>query len=56
MQSIETLIEARWVIPVEPDEQVLEDHAIAVKEGRILAVLPAAEAAQHYQPTVVHTL
>ncbi len=56
MQPIDTLIEARWVIPVEPDELVLEDHAVAVKEGRILAVLPVAEAAQRYQPTVVHTL
>ena len=56
MQPIDTLIEARWVIPVEPDEQVLDDHAVVVNEGRILDVLPAVEAARRYQPKVTHTL
>ena len=40
MQPIDCLIEARWIVPVEP-EGVLEAHALAIHEGRILAVLPA---------------
>ena len=50
MQSIDTLISARWVVPVEPAHTVLEDHAVAINLGEILAVLPAAEARQRYSP------
>ena len=42
MENIDILIEARWVIPVEPDGTVLEQHAVAIANGRIVAVLPAA--------------
>ncbi len=49
MQDVDTLIFARWVIPVEPRGAVLEDHAVALRHGRIVAVLPAAEATARYQ-------
>lgn len=52
MQHCDTLIAPRWCVPVEPAGQVLEDHAVAVSDGRILAVLPADEAAEAYQPSV----
>jgi hypothetical protein len=29
MDPIDTLITARWVVPIEPDGRVLEDHAVA---------------------------
>ncbi len=35
-------------MPVEPAGAVLEDHAVAVRDGRIEAVLPAADAAAAY--------
>ncbi len=44
MKQADALLHARFVIPVEPDARVLEHHSIAVKDGRIAAVLPAAEA------------
>jgi len=44
-QAIATLINARWIVPVEPEGQVLEHHALAIDGGRILAILPQAEAA-----------
>ncbi len=43
MKTTETLLHARWVIPVEPDAVVLEYHKIAIDEGRISAILPSAE-------------
>ncbi len=43
-----TLIEPRWVIPVEPAATVLESHAVALENDRIAAVLPAAEATSRY--------
>lgn len=49
MQTADCLIDARWVIPVEPGPAVLADHAVVVTAGRIEAVLPTAEAAQRYE-------
>jgi 5-methylthioadenosine/S-adenosylhomocysteine deaminase len=48
MENIDTLIEARWVIPVHPAGLVLEDHSVAIDAGRIVAVLPAIEARAAY--------
>ncbi|MGB7542713.1 MAG: TRZ/ATZ family hydrolase [Burkholderiales bacterium] len=49
MQSIDSLISARWVVPVEPAGTVLPDHSVAIAQGRIVAVLPSAEAGRRYQ-------
>ena len=38
------LFAPRWLIPVAPQDEVLEDHAVAVRDGEILAVLPREEA------------
>ena len=43
-QPCDLLIEAGWVVPVVPHGVVLEDHAVAVSAGAIVAVLPTAEA------------
>ena len=47
-QTIATLLQARWIVPVEPEGRVLEHHAIAIQDGRILAILPQDEAATRY--------
>jgi 5-methylthioadenosine/S-adenosylhomocysteine deaminase len=47
MERIDTLVNARWIAPVEPDS-VLENHALAIRAGRIVAVLPEAEARARY--------
>ncbi|MGB1579932.1 MAG: TRZ/ATZ family hydrolase [Nevskiales bacterium] len=45
MAQVETLIHARWLLPIEPDPaRVLEQHSIALDNGRITAVLPTDEA------------
>jgi len=49
-QPVDLLIEARWVVPVEPHAVVLENHAVAVDGGAIVAVLPIAEARVAYAP------
>lgn len=49
-QPIDLLIEARWVVPVEPHAVVLENHAVAVQGDRIVALLPIAEARTVYTP------
>jgi 5-methylthioadenosine/S-adenosylhomocysteine deaminase len=42
------LIEPRWVIPVDADDAVLEQHAVVLDGECILAVLPAADARRLY--------
>src|SRR5690606_20366854 len=49
-EPCDILIEAGFVVPVEPHGVVLEDHAVAVRDGAILAVLPAADARARYAP------
>ncbi|QEL54236.1 TRZ/ATZ family hydrolase [Chromobacterium paludis] len=41
----EKIISARWIITVETDGEVLENHAVAIRGGKIAAILPAADAA-----------
>ncbi len=48
METIDLLIDARWIIPVNPAMRVLEEHSVAVRDGRILAVLPQHEARATY--------
>lgn len=50
MQHCDTLILAGWCIPVEPHELVLTDHAVAISDGRIIDLLPAAVARDRYDP------
>ncbi|CTP83495.1 5-methylthioadenosine/S-adenosylhomocysteinedeaminase [Xanthomonas translucens pv. poae] len=43
-ESCDLLIEAGYVVPIEPHAVVLEDHAVAVRGSEIVAVLPTAQA------------
>lgn len=43
-QPIATLLNARWIVPAEPEGLILEHHALAIQDGRILAILPQSEA------------
>lgn len=40
MDHVDTLIAARWIVPIEPKGMVLEHHAIAIRDGRIVAIEP----------------
>ena len=48
--KIDTLLEARWIIPVEPAGAVLHDQAIAINKGVIQTSLPIAEACLQFAP------
>lgn len=53
LEPCDLLIEAGFVVPVVPKGAVLADHAVAVKDGRILAVLPRAEARARFLPAEI---
>ncbi|MBK1734525.1 N-ethylammeline chlorohydrolase [Halorhodospira abdelmalekii] len=48
MERVDSLIHARWVIPVEPAETILEGHGVAVHDGRIVAIAPNDELRRRY--------
>ncbi len=56
MEHVDTLIHARWIIPVEPDNTVLEHHSLAIRDGRIVAILPTAEAMKQFEADTTQTL
>ncbi|WP_290651842.1 TRZ/ATZ family hydrolase [Aquisalimonas sp.] len=56
MEQIDTLISARWVIPVEPAGTVLHHHSVAVRGGRIIAIVPTDSARTHYRAEHVREL
>ena len=49
METCDLLIEAGWVVPVEPHGVVLEDHAVAIRQGVIVGLLPIAEARMRFE-------
>lgn len=55
-QTIDTLIYAGWIIPVEPAGVVLEHHALAIHEGKIVAILPRDEAVARFKVYMTHRL
>jgi 5-methylthioadenosine/S-adenosylhomocysteine deaminase len=51
-EKLDLLLHARWVIPVVPENQVLEHYCLAIKDGRIHDLLPSEEASKIYQADV----
>jgi 5-methylthioadenosine/S-adenosylhomocysteine deaminase len=54
MQRIDALICPRWTVRVDPGAAVETDLAVAVNDGRIVAVLPASEASARFAPVARH--
>lgn len=50
---VDTLIEARWLLPMAPRRRLLEDHAVAIRAGRIVGLAPIAEAQMRWQASDV---
>ncbi|MEO0365347.1 MAG: TRZ/ATZ family hydrolase [Pseudomonadota bacterium] len=51
MQACDTLIKAGWIAPVEPESTLIEDGAIAIAAGRIVAVGHARELTKLWSPS-----
>jgi 5-methylthioadenosine/S-adenosylhomocysteine deaminase len=48
MKTADTIIDARWIIPVEPAGVVLAGHSIAVAAGEVIAIVPTAHVGATY--------
>lgn len=47
--KVDTLIHARWIIPVEPESVTYEHHTLVLDKGRIIDLLPTESVQQKYQ-------
>lgn len=56
MQHVDTLIYAGWIIPVVPENVVYEHHALAIQDGKIIAILPSSEAVSRFSARITHRL
>jgi 5-methylthioadenosine/S-adenosylhomocysteine deaminase len=46
--AVDTLIDARWIIPIEPARKILSRHSIAITDGLIRDILPTVDARAKY--------
>jgi 5-methylthioadenosine/S-adenosylhomocysteine deaminase len=53
---VDTLIHARWIIPVEPESVTYEHHTLVIDSGKIIDLLPTGLAKQKYQGTTTENL
>jgi 5-methylthioadenosine/S-adenosylhomocysteine deaminase len=49
-ESVDLVIEPRWVLPIAPVNTVLTDHAVAVSAGRVVALAPVGEINVRFEP------
>jgi len=49
MMPADTLIHARWIIPVEPEAVAYAQHSLVIRAGRIVDLLPTMHAKATYQ-------
>lgn len=48
-ESVDLLVNARWIIPVIPEDAIFSDCSVAVRNGNIVAICPQGEAARRFQ-------
>ncbi|WP_438971783.1 TRZ/ATZ family hydrolase [Methylophaga sp.] len=56
MQTVDLIINARWIVPVTASQQVLENHAVIIKDSCIVSLLPQEQAKQLYSASVTHNM
>ena len=54
--KIDLLLNCKWIIPIVPENQTLTDCAIAIDNGKIIGLLPQAEAARRFSAGKVQDL
>ncbi len=55
MKNVDLIIHARWVVPVDAKQSVLEHHSIVINDGRIVALLPQEKATRKYLATTIQS-
>ncbi len=56
MQNVESIIHARWIIPVEPEQTFYENYSLVIDQGKILNILDTKKCHKKYQSAIEHHL
>jgi len=54
-ENIDTLLHAKWIVPVDDKHRYLEQHSIAIHEDKIIDILPTSQAKKKYQANTNRT-
>jgi len=55
MESVDTILHARWILPVTESDPLLLQHCIIIDDGRIKDILPSTQAAESYKAAIEKT-
>lgn len=55
MKSVDTILHARWILPVTQSDPLLHDHCIIIDDGRITDILPSTKSNSLYTSTIEKT-
>ncbi len=53
MKTCSQIIHAKWIIPCDEKDSVLENHALVLENGRILDILPSKEVEEKYHAATI---
>jgi len=54
--QVDLIIQASWIIPVEPASVIHQNHSLVIDNGRIIDLLDSEQALQQYQPRNLEVL
>ncbi len=54
--QVDLVIQARWIIPVEPESVIYENYSLVINDGKIVDLLPQQTALEQFQPQSLQTL
>src|SRR3990167_7458697 len=54
MEKIDYLIHAKWIITCDEQNQVLENHTLAIHQGKIIDILPEKDIKEKYEAHTHH--
>jgi len=55
MKSVDTILHARWILPVNEADPLLHEHCVVIDDGRITDILPSTNIAEHYIANIEKT-
>ncbi|MDF1655331.1 MAG: TRZ/ATZ family hydrolase [Coxiellaceae bacterium] len=56
MKTVDMIVKADWVLPIDDNDKPLNHHAVVVHESKIVDILPQSEVDQKYTANTVHNL
>ncbi len=56
MKSVDLIVKADWVLPIDDNNSLLENHTVVIDADKIVAILPQAEVEQQYTAKTTHDL